>query len=63
MTLHCVQASVFAIEGKLIEYGGNRIKGRRVLNYILIKSWKVWATVSSPKLELKYASLVYEEIR
>ena len=38
MTLHCVQASVFAIEGKLIEYGGNRIKGRRVLNYILIKS-------------------------
>ena len=28
MTLHCVQASVFATEGKLTEYGGNKIKGR-----------------------------------
>ena len=28
MTRHCVQASVFATEGKLTEYGGNKIKGR-----------------------------------
>ena len=33
-TLHLVQEALFAIEGKLIEYGGNRIKGMHVLNYI-----------------------------